>query len=366
MHNGGTAKTMTLRAPRGRAGMWSLTAALAVAGIVLRAQTPASPPNQSFRERVDVSRVLVDVRVLDRVGRAITGLGPSDFAVTIDGKAAYVDAATWVPETSMPSTSGTPAATPSESTAPQRWLVIVVQRKVERGEMVGLMRVANDAADFAAWFAQGGRVAVVSFDSQLHAWADFTTDVVALRRVLTQSIIAGRPPRDLRIEAVTDSVRAPLVTTGDQAPASLSAAMQRIGEMLELLPGTKSVVVFGAALGTWVPRLASVDLGQEFDSAVTLLQRARISVFCFDYTDAEYHPRQEGLVQLASDTGGRFWQTDRFTSGPLTELRDILTGRYELFVIPPDDRIGWRTLGVKVVNRRARVLAKPGYLVEAH
>lgn len=341
---------------------WYLTVACVITGIVSYAQ---SPTNQSFRERVDVSRVMVDVRVLNRRGEAMEGLGPSDFAVTIDGTPVRVDAATWVPEALTQATRNT--ATPaqlSEAPLTSRWLVIVVQRKVDRGEMVGLMRVANDAAKFAEWFARGGRVAVVSFDSQLRAWINFTSDAAALRRVLTNSIIAGQPPRDLHIQASAGMGRAELVTSGADAPASLPEALQRIGGMLQLLPGTKSVVVFGTALGTWIPRLAQVELGQDFEAAVTLLQRARIGVFCFDYTDAEYHPRQEGLMQLATDTGGRFWQTDRFTTGPLNELRNILTGHYELFVVPPDEQTGWRSLGVKVVDRRATVLAKPGYLAE--
>lgn len=346
------------------AGACCLAAAFALAGISPRAQSQLARRTQPFRERVDVSRVLVDVRVLDGKGRALEGLGPSDFAVSIDGTPVRVDSATWVPGTPSHASAGAAPAAVAEAAAPERWLVIVVQRRVERGEMVGLMRVAGAAADFAEWFASGGQVAIVSFDSQLHAWANFTTNVPALRRVLTESIISGEPPRDERIEAHAGAVRAQLATAGERAPVSLPAAMQRIGQMLDALPGTKSIVIFGNALGTWIPRLTTVDLGQEFESAVTLLQRARISVFCFDYTDAEYHPRQEGLVQLAADTGGRFWQTDRFTTGPLRELKGILTGHYVLLVIPPDEQTGWRSLSVKAVNRRATVLAKRGYLAE--
>lgn len=320
---------------------------------------------QTFRERVDVPRVLVDVRAVDNTGRAIRGLGVGDFAVTIDGTRAVVDSVEWVPEASPDvGSAAAPAATGAIAAGNARWLVFVVQRKAERAEMVGLMRLAQDAASFAEWFAQGGRVAIVSFDSQLHTWTNFSNDVAELRRVLTNTVISGRPPTNVRIDAESGAIHVQMRSPDERAPESLPAALQQIGEMLEPLPGTKSIVVLGRAMGEWIPRLGRVELGHDYEVAVTALRRSRVSVFCFDYTNADYHPLQEGLMQVAADTGGRFWQTDRFAAAPLGELRQLLEGHYVLLVVPPDERTGERALAVKVNNRRATVLVKSGYVAE--
>jgi len=52
------------------------------------------PPR--FGERVEVARLIVDARVLDDRGNPIAGLTADDFKVSIDGKAARVETATWV------------------------------------------------------------------------------------------------------------------------------------------------------------------------------------------------------------------------------------------------------------------------------
>src|SRR5262245_12685322 len=57
------------------------------------AQAPQAP---AYREHVDVTRVLVDARVVDRGWRPIRDLGPSDFVVRIDGRAARIESAEWV------------------------------------------------------------------------------------------------------------------------------------------------------------------------------------------------------------------------------------------------------------------------------
>jgi len=53
------------------------------------AQTPQTPPQQpTFRSRVDL--VVLDVRVLDQRGAPVTTLTPSDFEVTVEGRAREV------------------------------------------------------------------------------------------------------------------------------------------------------------------------------------------------------------------------------------------------------------------------------------
>ena len=51
--------------------------------IGLAAALPAAQQQPVFRGRVDL--VAVDVHVVDRSGRPVTGLRPEDFRITVDG-----------------------------------------------------------------------------------------------------------------------------------------------------------------------------------------------------------------------------------------------------------------------------------------
>jgi VWFA-related protein len=83
----------------------------------------------TFRTGVELIRI--DVSVLDKEGKPVTGLQPEDFLVTIDGAARRVSFATFYgPDTEGP--AGTPAATPppnyatNKNAAPGRVVVFVV------------------------------------------------------------------------------------------------------------------------------------------------------------------------------------------------------------------------------------------------
>src|SRR5687767_4229446 len=114
--------------------------ALAASGLV--AQQKPGP----YTERVEVARVLIDARVLDDRGQAIRDLRVDDFSVIIGGKAARVESLEWV--------SGVPAdeAAPLESAAfdpflqrQGRLIVFVFQKSLERGRIVGFMRMLIEA-----------------------------------------------------------------------------------------------------------------------------------------------------------------------------------------------------------------------------
>src|ERR1051325_9975641 len=93
----------------------------------------ASMQQPQLQEQITVERVIVDARVTDAEGNPITGLKPSDFKVTIDGKPAKVEAADWTPapetqreidETAGAAAAPGPAPTPSNP-QPQRGRLLV-------------------------------------------------------------------------------------------------------------------------------------------------------------------------------------------------------------------------------------------------
>src|SRR5688572_32062146 len=84
----------------------------------------------TFRSGVELIRI--DVSVLDKAGKPVTGLQPEDFVVTIDGAPRRVSFATFYgPDTDAPAAAA-PAASPppnvgtNRNAAPGRVVVFVV------------------------------------------------------------------------------------------------------------------------------------------------------------------------------------------------------------------------------------------------
>jgi VWFA-related protein len=324
--------------------------AVAVAGLAAQ---------QTYRERVDVPRVLVDVRVVDDAGKPVARLTSADFSVRIDGKTAAVDTMEWVAAEDTASLTLAPSR--AEVVPPHgRWIVFLYHKKSDLSEVAGLMRIRRDLAAFAGVITSEDRAAVVSFDTQAHLWLDFTNDVPEVRHVLEHDIVVGSPPRLNPGPAQS--------LTGRLAAFSSSSTIEQtlrlLGETLEPLPGAKSIIVLGYGMGTWIPKFQSVDMDAGYPEAMMRLQKARVSVFCVDITSADYHARQEGLQSIASDTGGFYLQSHIFTTAVFDRLAGALAGHYVLLVVPPDQEKGAHRLQVSLTHRRATVIAKRWYVAE--
>jgi hypothetical protein len=142
-----------------------LTAGLIVLIISTHSLAQSSQQPQ-FTDRVDVARIVVDVRALDGMGRAIQGLTADDFAVKIHGKPVRVESATWVGAGADPSAAIAPGF--PEGSLPQgRLIVFLFQKDLEPHRIAGLMRMLFRAKTFVDTLGPDDRVAVVSFDSHL-------------------------------------------------------------------------------------------------------------------------------------------------------------------------------------------------------
>jgi VWFA-related protein len=325
-----------------------------------QADKPAG--QQTYQERVNVSRILVDARVVDDAGKPVRGLVAADFEVKINGKAATVDALEWVPsETDARplSASGTLPDTPLRS---GRAIVFLYEKKPDLSEIGGLMRVQRDLAAFENIVAPGDRAAVVSFDTHLHLWVDFTNDVTRIRRVLEHDIVVGSPPR---VEfGPLPSLRASLSPELEPSSNTIEKAFRTLADALKPLPGAKSIIVLGYAMGTWAPRFETVFMANDYADAFAALQKARVSVFCVDLTRADYHPRQEGLRMISDDTGGFYMQSHVFSAAVFDRLAGALAGYYALLVEPPDMQKGEKQIDVRLVHRKGHVFAKRRYVNE--
>ena len=329
-----------------------------VCSLVVSAQAPQRPPG--FSERVDVARIIVDARVVDADGGPMLGLRADDFRVKIDGKPVRVDSAAWIGgEARLDQHTFDSLRTTDSVPSPQegRLIVFLFQKSLESSRIIGLMRMLHEGRQFLNTLAPNDRIAILSFDSHLSIWTDFTNDRARLDPVLERGLLLERPP------AVQAATRLSLVER--LAPAkgrrtySIEKTLQVVAEALEPLPGPKSIVLFGYGMG----RLGrgGVTMEHDYDPARRALLAARASVFSLDVTDADYHSLEVGLQLISEETGGFYTRTHLFPALAMRRLGGALAGSYVLFVEKPESRRRTHTIDVELTRRKGTVMARNQY-----
>ena len=338
---------------------WLVLAALVVPALTVAAQ------DAPFVERVEVTRVLIDAHAFNDRGAPITSLGPSDFIVTIGGRQVPVESAEWVgsPAASVISTDG---AGPSRAgvkpdaradRAPRepagRLIVFLVQKDLEPSRVLGLMKLSSLADHLLEPLTPGDRVAVLSFDSRLRIWTDFTNDVARIRSVLSDEILVKRPgpvapSQDVSLTSGLDERAAARIS-------SIEQALRHVAQSLEPLPGAKSIVLLGYGFGRWTP--GGVMLMDGYEAAAAALKRARAAVFTLNVTQADYNSLQAGLQSVSTETGGLYASLYTFPVQAIRRVTHALAGHYVLFVERPDLPRGAHAIDVRLVSGRGRLVS---------
>jgi VWFA-related protein len=334
---------------------------LAMASIKSDAQKPTP-----FGTTVDVTRILTEVRVVDSDGSPILGLGPEDFWVKVGGEPVEVESVLWIPstaeaaaESAVRTTEGTIEDRPPRQ--PEGRLIVIlfqVDYAPRHSRTVGLVRMAPRASEFVAGLGPGDKVALFVYSSHLQLRADFTDDLeVIAEMVKTSELLHGKmksPDRtDPSIGEYFD------IEEGKDA-ASMARALELIGDALQSIPGTKSLVFFGYALG----RMSAghrVTIGDGYPKAMEALSAARTSVFALDITDADYHSLEIGLRAVAEDTGGLYVKTHLFPESAMTRLVQVISSYYELSIVPPPQLKHPYLIDVKVKRRGARIYVRQNH-----
>jgi VWFA-related protein len=314
-----------------------------------------------FRDRVDVESVVVDARVVDGAGRPILGLTPRHFRVKVDGREVPLQSVTWVAEDTPPDPATTAAVAEAGGPALPRGRLIVFffQKDLESSRVMGFLQMLRRARDLVDGLGEEDRVAIVSFDSHLRLWSDFTSDRARLRHVLDRSILfEGHPLSGAEKDA--PSLFAHLEPDANRDAATPESALLLLGNALKDVPGSKSLVLFGWGMGRWSPGIG-VSLDHDYGPARRALVQARVTVFALDITSADYHTLEVGLEAVAEDTGGFYAKTHLFPGQALSRLERALSGHYVLtFARPPLPR-GEHDLDVALVGTKGTVLARPSY-----
>jgi VWFA-related protein len=341
-----------------------------VVAVALAAASAARAQVPQVVERVEVSRVVVDVHVLDDDGRPIAGLAAADLRVSVDGKPVKIESLRWT--TGSVARAGAASPLPASDLAvelpghqPGRLVLLLFQKDLEPSRIEGLMPMLRQAEVLVAGLGPDDRVAVASFEHHLELWTDFTTDRAAVRAILTRSILfAGRSG-----EIATGEP--PLLSRSFDRDAgrragSMEQALVVVGRALDAIPGPKSVVLVGHGFGRMIGGggLATARVGYEpeYREARRLLSRARATVYCLDVTRADSHTLDAGLMSVAEDTGGFFMRTNWFPAQAVSRLGEVLAGHYELSVEKPDLPRGEHVIRVELVGRKGVVLARRTYV----
>jgi VWFA-related protein len=316
-----------------------------------------------FGTVVEVSRIVTEVRVVSYGGEPVLGLGSGDFRVKIDGEPAEVRSVLWIPTSAGgAATERTPSSGDTrerEATPPPEGRTIVVVFQIDFGlrasRTEGILRMAPRAAEFVRRLGPDDRVALLTFGSHLRLQSDFTDDHEAMAEMLTTMNIlspGGDTPRPSPplLGDVLDPESA-------MKAADLSRGLELLGEALQSMPGTKSLVLFGYGLGTMSagPRITNDD---GYYRAMTALSASRTSVFSLDITDADYHSLELGLRAVSEDTGGFYVRTHLFPEIAMKRLARVISSYYELEIIPPPDLSDNFSIKVKVDRPRVDVYVR--------
>ncbi len=336
------------------------------ASLLLSAQVPR------LLERVEVSRVVVDVHVLAGDGRPLRGLSAADLRLTVDGQPVPIESVRWITGAAAPSIDPhdgrmrAPAAPAGDDRPQARRVVLLVQQDFDASRMEGLLAMRRRAEALLGSLGPDNAVAVASFQSHLELWTDFTTDREALGAILGRAVLAsGRPP-DEAGPAPSGSLRAVFDRAAGRRAATMEQALLVLARALDGVPGPKALVLLGHGFGRIVSPAAwgalMVGFDDEYDRARRILSRARVTVYCLDLTQADAHTLEAGLVRIAEDTGGFYARTHVFPDRAFASLGEALTGHYEVTFETPRLPWGEHRIRIDLVGRQGVVRARRFYV----
>ena len=334
---------------------------LAAAPIAARAAPAADDdlPRATFSERIDVVRVVFDVRVVDGLGRPSTGLDADDFRVRLDGEPAAVEAADWIDGESEEGwlrddleshQARDEAAAFGLPELPAPRVVYFFQAGLAPGKAIGHLRMLRRLRERVHELPEETLAAVVGFHSHLSVYQDFTLDRDALAEAMYYghgyhpAEMPAPPESGPSLARHLDARRAKKIAFVDDALAEVTRA-------IAAEPGRASIVFVGWGL----------ELEEELYAA---LFAARTPLHVLDVTDADYHTLEHGLRYVADVTGGSYSNTRAFPDREVAKVQTLLSsGYYRLTVVRERLANSTPTVDVRLRDwtRYQKVLA-PDYL----
>jgi Ca-activated chloride channel family protein len=323
----------------------ALSSPLSSPHAVAKGAVPAVEPQDANRGkpvlRVEVNLVLLNVAVTDNKGHYVTGLRPSDFAISEDNIAQKI-------------------ASFGEGNGPQRTVE-------PAGEENGRQRTGDSAAETSSTLS--GANVFVLFDTSNYMYrgfalaqdaiADFVRSLDSPERVAFYAY-----SRNLYRGAVLTADRAQVLrgvrstVAGDQ-PALYNALLLTLRDAGQF-PGRKVLVIFSNG-----PDESSMVTPEDIGE---LAQSEGIPIYVVSTQQAALDPVSIGVFrQMSAATGGQayFSKNWRDEQRAFDSIRNDVAHLYGLSYYPqPNPNRGWRTIKVKLVGEAAKkyhVRTRSGY-----
>jgi len=330
------------------------------------ATAPVAAQEGQFSGEIEVDRVLTEVRVVLDDGSPVLGLEAADFAVSIGGVPVTVESADWIgsPPISLDDARAASASSTGQIRSSRaadrgggRTVILLLQIGFEDVRLTGLYRMAAQATRLVRGLDPADRVALAVYDRHLTLHSDLTSDLEHIASLLRVPELV-RWDNDLERRSEPSLVDSFNVDAAEDA-ATMQQGLKVLAAALEPLPGPKTIVFLGWGIGRFGS--SGVVLGSAYGEATLSLARARATVYSLDITNADLHTLEVGLQAVARDTGGFYVKTHLFPELAIRRLARVMSGHYELSLIPPPEIEGYAPLEatVRLPGRRATVLARP-------
>jgi VWFA-related protein len=322
------------------------------------------PPERSadqrpqVQETIDVARIIIDAHVIDSDLNLVTNLGPSDFAVRVDGKEARIESVDWVDE--LPAEEVVLDENDKEvsrkTIAPQgRLFICFVQTDFARNapRVIGEMKVIEGFHRFVELLQPDDRVALLSYDSHLKLRLDFSKDRQQLLDTFPSVLLIDDPPPPPA--AVAPSL-APLLDRKQMKDAlNCEKGLTLLARALRQIDGPKNLILLGWGLGE--PHWARATVSQETLRAAAELAASRVTVYAFNFGLGGQ--MRLGLEEVSADTGGFYSLGTAYG-----RLKAELQGHYEIEVRDPVPSVPGKLhlIEVRAKRRGLTVRAKSSFV----
>lgn len=355
----------------------TLTLALALLAAALPATAQEEPAGR-FRDRIQITEVLLDVLVTDSDGNVVVGLDERDFVVEEDGRAVDIGSATFYgSERLLESPALAARLAPTGAPPTDRFFILFfddLRRQAPR--LLGYQREAT--VQSRQWVEQslGERdwVAVVSYYAKLRIHQDFTRDrELALAAI--DSVARGEDP-GATWSATAQLGDGPSLTRYLAQGRELRKQTARLEDGLKVLAeaaanvkGRKNLVFFSIGFGE-VDRFGWQPDQRYYPRTKRALNDANVAVYAITLAGGSFlrdpviEALAHSLTQLSVETGGRHFQVFTSFGIPLKEVVEDNGGYYLLSYSAeyPAGDSGYREVSVETTNPALRVRARDGYL----
>lgn len=366
-------------------------------GVALGLQQQAPPV-----VRTEVNLVRLDVSVLDRNRRPVTGLTAADFEVLEDGQPQKVLTAIEVnvPEPPQPTAPWIVEAghdVAGNSVADRRLLVLVFDLLTE-GEAFEARTAREIGHSLVDALGPADLMAVV-FTSDHRGAQDFTADRALLRQAIDRSGMWGNRPftSDFEISKPGERAQPSSVAprpNADYGPCFGTRSMRtlrHLGEALRDVPDRRKAIMYVSAgvhfnplalsPGQTDPMGCNAKFKFDFDEVLQQFQLANINVYPVSVTGLRYRapvaPKPgvpdlttdlatDFMMMFASNTGGRATVNNNRPNRDAVARIMTENGSYYIlgYELPPRRRTSenWRRIEVRVNRRGVEVRARSKFV----